>query len=146
MVGGGIAGLACAWRLRRAGHDVEVLERESEPGGRMRSERHGAFLLDRGAQFIASGYRNLHAVVRALDLEDRVRPLARSDNAILRDGALHRGDYGVRSRCSARACSPPRAKARLPRLLFEVARHRRALDPLRPELAARSTARPRDAV
>ena len=51
VVGGGVAGLTCAWRLRRAGWDVEVLEREAEPGGRMRSEAHGDFTLDRGAQF-----------------------------------------------------------------------------------------------
>ena len=136
VVGGGIAGLACAWRLRRAGHDVEVLERENEPGGRMRSERHGGFVLDRGAQFIASGYRNLHAVTRAVGLEEKLRPLARSDNAILRDGRLHGGDYGnPLALLRSRLLSAP-AKARLARLLFEVARHRRSLDPLRPELAA----------
>ena len=27
VAGGGLAGLACAWKLRRAGHEVEVLER-----------------------------------------------------------------------------------------------------------------------
>ena len=136
VVGGGIAGLACAWRLRRAGHDVEVLEREAQAGGRMRSEAHGAFVLDRGAQFIASGYRNLHAVVRAIGLEDRVRRVARSDNAILRDGTLHSGDYGNPLRLLASRLLSAPAKARLPRLLFELARHRRALDPLHPELAA----------
>lgn len=36
VVGGGVAGLASAWLLRRAGHVVEVLEREPEAGGRMR--------------------------------------------------------------------------------------------------------------
>jgi oxygen-dependent protoporphyrinogen oxidase len=136
VVGGGIAGLACAWRLRRAGHDVEVLEREPQPGGRMRSERHGSFLLDRGAQFIASGYRNLHSVVRAVGLEDRVRPLLRTDNATLRGGALHRGDHGSPLGLLASPLLSLGAKARLPRLLLEVARHRHALDPLRPERAA----------
>ena len=136
MVGGGIAGLACAWRLRRAGHDVEVLEREAEPGGRMRSETRGDFVLDRGAQFIASGYRNLHAVARAVGVDDRVRAVGRSDNAILRDGVLHAGDFASPLRLLASRLLSAPAKARLPRLLLEVARRRRALDPLRPELAA----------
>jgi oxygen-dependent protoporphyrinogen oxidase len=136
VVGGGVAGLACAWRLRRAGHDVEVLEREAEAGGRMRSERRGDFVLDRGAQFVASGYRNLHGVVRALGLEERVRPLARSDNAVLRAGVLHAGDPGRPLRLLGSGLLSARAKLRLPRLLLEVARERRRLDPLRPERAA----------
>ena len=41
VVGGGVAGLTCAWRLVRAGHDVEVLESETTVGGRMRSEQEG---------------------------------------------------------------------------------------------------------
>jgi len=136
VVGGGIAGLTAAYTLAKRGFAVEVLEREATAGGRMRSERHGEFVLDRGAQFIASGYRNLHAVARAVGLEDRVRPLARSDSAILRDGRLHRSDYGSPLRLLASRLLSVSAKARLPRLLFEVARHRRRLDPLRPELAA----------
>jgi oxygen-dependent protoporphyrinogen oxidase len=136
VVGGGIAGLACAWRLRRAGHDVEVLEREAEAGGRMRSERRGGFVLDRGAQFIASGYRNLHALVRALGLEESVRTPARSDDAILRGGRLYAGSHGSALRLLASPLLSPRAKLRLPRLALELARHARRLDPLRPELAA----------
>ena len=69
VVGGGLAGLVCGWRLRRGGHDVEVLESEAGPGGRMQSEVHGDFILERGAQLIASGYRNLLAIAKALDLE-----------------------------------------------------------------------------
>ncbi len=37
VVGGGIAGLGAAFRLREAGHEVVLLEKESEPGGRCRS-------------------------------------------------------------------------------------------------------------
>ena len=59
VLGAGIAGLTCAWRLQQAGHQVEVLERERTPGGRMRSERRGGYVVDRGAQFIASGYREV---------------------------------------------------------------------------------------
>jgi protoporphyrinogen oxidase len=136
VVGGGIAGLACAWRLQCAGHAVRVLEREAAAGGRMRSERRGDFVIDRGAQFIASAYRNLHAVAAEAGVAERIRPLAQVRNAILRAGRLHPGDYDaplafLRSRLLS-TC----ATLRLPRLLFEVWRHRARLDPRRPELAA----------
>lgn len=136
VVGAGIAGLACAYRLQRAGHDVEVLEREASPGGRMRSERRGDFVIDRGAQFIASGYRNLHALVRELGLESAVRPVARTSNAILRDGRLEPGDWGSPRAFLASRLLSARAKLRLARLPVELWRRRRALDPLRPEAAA----------
>ena len=37
VVGAGIAGLGAAYRLRELGHDVVLLERDAEPGGRCRS-------------------------------------------------------------------------------------------------------------
>jgi len=37
VVGGGIAGLGAAYRLREAGHEVVLLEQEVEPGGRCRA-------------------------------------------------------------------------------------------------------------
>ena len=33
VVGGGLAGLACAWKLGRAGHEVELLERRRAASG-----------------------------------------------------------------------------------------------------------------
>jgi oxygen-dependent protoporphyrinogen oxidase len=136
VVGAGVAGLACAFRLQRAGFDAVVLERESVPGGRMRSEVVDGFVLDRGAQFIASGYRNLHALARSLGIADRVRPVRRASNAILRDGVLHPGDYGsLGAFARSRLLSAP-AKLRLARLLVDLVRHRGVLDPLRPERAA----------
>ena len=126
VVGAGIAGLTCAWRLQEAGHDVEVLEREPFPGGRMRSERHGDFVLDRGAQFIASAYRNLHGVVEALGIADRVRPLGRTRNAILREGRLVPGDYDRLGTLLRSRVLSPAAKLRLPALLPLTAIGRRA--------------------
>ncbi len=136
VIGGGVAGLGCAWRLRRAGHDVEVLEREAAPGGRMRREVHGDFVLDRGAQFITSGYHNLHAVARELRLDDEVRPLRARQNAVLRDGRLEPGDYDAPLAFLRSRLLSGRAKIRLARLLWELRRHRQTLDPLRPERAA----------
>jgi oxygen-dependent protoporphyrinogen oxidase len=136
VVGAGIAGLTCAWRLQQAGHDVEVLEREGTPGGRMRSERRGGYQIDRGAQFIASGYRNLHQIAHALGLEQRIENLSCTRNAVLRDGQLHPGDYDSPGEFLRSGLLSSRAKARLPRLLLEIFRHRKRLDPLHPEKAA----------
>lgn len=137
IVGGGIAGLTCAWRLRRAGFDVEVLERDLEPGGRMRSEtREDGFVLDRGAQFVASGYRNLHATAAALGIADRIRPLARPRHAILRDGRLHPADHDSFRALLGTELLSAGARLRLARLGLELARRWRRLEPLRPERAA----------
>jgi len=136
VVGAGIAGLACAWRLQGAGHEVEVLECEAQAGGRMRSERRGGYTLDRGAQFIASGYRNLHALLRELGLDHRVHSIAGVKNAILRDGVLHPGDYDALGAFLRSRLLSARAKARLPRVVLELARRWRRLDPLHPERAA----------
>ena len=53
IVGGGIAGLASAWRLRH--RDVVVLEAEARVGGRIRSERRGQYWLNWGAHVYAGG-------------------------------------------------------------------------------------------
>jgi oxygen-dependent protoporphyrinogen oxidase len=49
-VGGGISGLVCAYSLRKAGIDAQLLESSSRPGGVIRSERRDGFLLELGPQ------------------------------------------------------------------------------------------------
>ncbi len=66
VVGAGLAGLACARRLQAAGRDVVVLEASDGVGGRVRTDRHGGFLLDRGFQVLLTGYPAAQA---QLDLE-----------------------------------------------------------------------------
>ena len=69
-MGAGLAGLACAWRLVRAGVDVQVLEAEAEVGGRVRTDARDGLLLDRGFQVHNTGYPEARAVLDhdALDL------------------------------------------------------------------------------
>ena len=136
IVGGGVAGLTCAWRLRHAGHDVEVLECAPEPGGRLRTENHGDFALECGARSVASGHRNWHGVVLALGLGDRVYALPSASRAVLRDGALHRADLDAPLGLLTTSLLSAGARVRLSRLAFEILRHVRALDPLHPERAA----------
>lgn len=48
IVGGGITGLTCAYRLARAGHEVELYEKGEELGGLAGSFTHGDFIFDYG--------------------------------------------------------------------------------------------------
>jgi len=52
VVGGGLAGLTAAWRLRD--HDVVVLEADERVGGRIHSERRGEYWLNFGAHVFGS--------------------------------------------------------------------------------------------
>ena len=50
IVGGGLAGLACAVRLHEAGAGPRVFEAGDAVGGRVRTDKVDGFLLDRGFQ------------------------------------------------------------------------------------------------
>lgn len=70
IVGGGLAGLACAFRLRAEGAIPLVLEGSDEPGGRVRTDRKEGFLLDRGFQVFLDSYPEAGALLdkKSLDL------------------------------------------------------------------------------
>ena len=128
VAGGGIAGLMAAYTLQKDGFDVEVLERETMAGGRMRSERHGDFVVDRGAQFIASTYKNMHELVDELGLKPQVRRLKTGRGATLRNGRFVSGNYaGYKAIFRARDLSWS-SKMRLPRIIFELRRNKDLLD------------------
>lgn len=70
VVGAGLAGLACARHLSRAGVEVTVLEAEDVVGGRVRTDVVDGMLLDRGFQVHNTGYPEAQRVLdhEALDL------------------------------------------------------------------------------
>jgi len=51
VVGGGLAGLIAAGRLRDAGRDVVVVDKGRRPGGRANTREHDVHRFDHGAQF-----------------------------------------------------------------------------------------------
>jgi oxygen-dependent protoporphyrinogen oxidase len=133
VVGAGVAGLGAAYRLKQRGFEVQVLEAEDTPGGRMRSERHGGFVVERGAQFIASSYRNMRRLAAELGIDGEIEKLSDTRNAVLRRGRFQLTEYeGLRAFVRSKDLSLG-AKLRLLKLLPAVIRHGKELNFYRPE-------------
>ena len=134
VVGAGLAGLACAQDLGRAGVGCLVLEASDGVGGRVRTDAVDGYLLDRGFQILLTAYPEVR---RRLDLAalDLAHLRARGGGA-----GRRRPSTGWPTPCAGRCCSappwPPRSgtladKVRLARLVLDVRTHpvRRAAPP-----------------
>ncbi|TQF04527.1 FAD-dependent oxidoreductase [Kitasatospora acidiphila] len=90
VIGAGLAGLATAHRLRRAGRSVQVFEADSRVGGRMAAGHYGGYRIDEGAETIAlRGYPATWQLIRAVGLAPAdVLPIPHS-LALWRHGRAH---------------------------------------------------------
>jgi oxygen-dependent protoporphyrinogen oxidase len=76
VIGAGPAGLTAAHRLRGAGHDAVVLERETVAGGRTHSEHYGpGHWSDTGAGWLGSFYPRTLELFDEIDARGMLRPL-----------------------------------------------------------------------
>mgnify|MGYP006083519041 FL=1 len=66
VVGAGLAGLACATALHKAGIEVDVYEASNGVGGRVRTDVVDGFILDRGFQVTLTAYPEMQ---RQLDMD-----------------------------------------------------------------------------
>lgn len=84
VIGGGIAGLSCAWDLQKAGWTVEVYERNTAPGGRMSTRTKEGLAFDLGANFLVRAYDQVFRL--AQELAVGLHCVSPVDHAVYRDG------------------------------------------------------------
>lgn len=89
VVGGGIAGLGCAYYLKRAGVSVRVFEASNKPGGIVGSIQRNGFLFEVGPQFPRFPGRLL-CLVHELGLDrEFVRCDTKAPRYVYKNGRLH---------------------------------------------------------
>ncbi len=87
VVGAGIAGLACARELQRAGLSVRVFERDCAVGGRMGSRTRDGLTFDCGANFLVRAYTTVFEMAEQAGVP--VRTVSPVEHAVYRDGRFH---------------------------------------------------------
>ncbi|MDV2994261.1 MAG: Cytochrome b6-f complex iron-sulfur subunit [Chroococcidiopsis sp. SAG 2025] len=79
VVGGGLAGLACAYELSQRGFAVTLLERSPQLGGKIASWQVEAagetFMMEHGFHGFFPQYYNLKSIVAELEIQDNFRSL-----------------------------------------------------------------------
>jgi protoporphyrinogen/coproporphyrinogen III oxidase len=126
VVGAGVAGLTAAYRLRRDGFGVTVLEASDHVGGRMRTEARDGYRMDTGAYLLSTKYERMRALIDELGLGSAVEP-GSDVLGILRDGRVHRVGASVLAGARSRALSW-RAKLAAARMVLDARRLGSRLD------------------
>ncbi|TYS24247.1 FAD-dependent oxidoreductase [Bacillus subtilis] len=67
IIGGGLAGLSAAWRLKH--HDILLLESEDRVGGRIRSERRGKYWLNWGGHVYAGSNSATDELLKSVGID-----------------------------------------------------------------------------
>lgn len=126
VIGGGIAGLGAAVRLKDRGLEPLVLEAEPRVGGRMTTDRVNGFVVDRGVTLLGKAFAHMRALVRRLNLCPLVCP--GSFSVGIQDAAGRRGYRAGRFQdlLLDRGISL-RARLASLRFGFDLMRYRRAL-------------------
>src|SRR5438477_10739 len=142
VIGGGIAGLGAAVRLKDRGVEPVVLEAESRVGGRLTTDRINGFVVDRGVTLFGNAFGSMRALVKRLGLSQLV--CKGKFSVGIQDSAGCRGYRGGRfgDLLFDRGISW-RARLAGVRFGFDLLRHHRALSTVLALSAARSTAKTR---
>ena len=89
VIGGGISGLAVAHLVAQEGLSVEVWERESQPGGKIRTHQEAGYLTEQAASMVLNFRPEVNRFMQASGLESSKSSRATTANRYLvNDGRL----------------------------------------------------------
>ncbi len=97
VIGGGISGLAAAWRATEAGHQVQLLESSKRLGGVIGSQRRDEGLLELGPDALLTSRASVSNLLEDLDLSGQVISPFPSRPWLGCRGSLHPLPEGFRS-------------------------------------------------
>jgi protoporphyrinogen oxidase len=127
VIGGGAAGMAAAYELKKAGFAVTVFETRDRVGGRIWTVRKGDFVMDLGTAVYLGTYREAVAMIHEVGLTSEFveTPVM---FGMPRQGKQHYLDLAkpVRSSVATQVISWP-AKIKALRLFADVFKHRASL-------------------
>lgn len=86
VIGAGVTGLTCAYRLTQAGRSVLVLEARDRVGGRLRTETHGDHEFEIGGQWVSPDQDALLSLLSELSLETYPRYRSGASIYVTRSG------------------------------------------------------------
>lgn len=129
VIGGGIAGLAAAFRLKQAGIDVTVLEQADRVGGRMMTAEHDGYLIDAAASVLPTTYRRTLGLIADAGLTGDILPTSDVLGIAGRD-RVHHLHSGKRTDLVTTGLFGLRTKAAFTRILLDLYRHRHAFTDL----------------
>lgn len=96
VVGAGIAGLACAGRLREAGAAVSLFDKGRGAGGRCATRRAGAFTFDHGAQYATASDERFRRSLASAEAAELAVPWQQAPGRLPASGGAAREDAGGR--------------------------------------------------
>jgi protoporphyrinogen oxidase len=127
VVGGGMAGMAAAYELKKAGFQVTVFETRDRVGGRIWTVRKGDFLMDLGTAVYLGTYREAVAMIHEVGLANEFveTPVI---FGMPRQGKSHYLDLAkpIRSSLTTGVISLP-SKIKALKLFADVFKHRASL-------------------
>ncbi len=94
VIGAGIGGLSTAYQLRKMDYDVEILEASRRHGGRMMTIERKGDLVDVGAQFYHSDFKNAYRLIDEMGLRPTMKKVGGKIRYQLADGSNY--DYDNR--------------------------------------------------